>query len=194
MKQPSASQSREKVLDAAEALFMQRGYASVTLLDIAQALNIRQASLYHHVKGKEELFIEVAERTLARHRHGLQQAMAAEGQSWQDQLYAVARWLMSQEPMNVTRLIHSDLPEVSAAHRDQIVSSVYESVLRPLEQIFHQAQAEIARPLPPAGTMVGAFLSLIDGIRNVPGRFGGFDRHEMANQLIALLIRGMTVP
>lgn len=194
MTERAGSESREKVLDAAERLFMQRGYASVTLLDIAQALNMKQASLYYHVKGKEELFIEVTERSLARHRHGLQQAMADEEQSWQQQLYAVAHWLMSQEPMNVTRIIHSDLAEVSPAHREQILVSVYESVLKPLEQIFQQAEAEIGRPLPAAGMMVGAFLSLIEGIRNVPSRFGGFDRQGIADEIIALLIRGMTVP
>ncbi|MBZ0309485.1 MAG: TetR/AcrR family transcriptional regulator, partial [Anaerolineae bacterium] len=52
----------------AEHLFAERGYTAVTLRDIAEAVGLRHASLYHHVPGgKEALFIEVTERTMKRH-------------------------------------------------------------------------------------------------------------------------------
>jgi AcrR family transcriptional regulator len=66
-----SSESRERVLQQAEHLFSERGYAAVTLRDIAAGLGIRQASLYHHVPGgKEQLYVEVTERNLRRIRMG----------------------------------------------------------------------------------------------------------------------------
>ena len=55
-------------LEAAEPPKRQR----VTMHDIASALGMKQASLYYHVPGgKEELFVEIMERSLGRHKRGL---------------------------------------------------------------------------------------------------------------------------
>ncbi|MDI9546051.1 MAG: helix-turn-helix domain-containing protein, partial [Chloroflexota bacterium] len=35
------------MLDAAEEMFMEHGYAAITLRDLAERLDIRQASLYY---------------------------------------------------------------------------------------------------------------------------------------------------
>jgi len=191
MSEPTNSLSRERVLDVAERLFSQRGYSSVTLRDIAQALNMKQASLYYHVKGKEELFVEVTERTLQRHREGLREVMQNTALSWQGQLYAVTHWLLSQPPMNVTRVIQSDMPEISQVHADQLMMSMYRSMLMPLEQIFMQAQQETELPLPHAGLLVGAFLALLEGIRNAPMNEQYFKKDQAADQIIEVLIRGL---
>lgn len=46
---------KEQILQAAAKLFMQNGYATTTVRDIATELGIEAASLYHHVKSKEEI-------------------------------------------------------------------------------------------------------------------------------------------
>ncbi|NDJ52513.1 MAG: helix-turn-helix transcriptional regulator, partial [Chloroflexi bacterium] len=67
------SEARQRVLEVAERLFSTRGYKDVRLQDIAKELGIKTASLYYHAPGgKEELFVEVIERGLARHHQGLQ--------------------------------------------------------------------------------------------------------------------------
>ena len=53
-KQPTLSEARERVLDGAAKLFTERGYAAVTLRDIAAEVGIRHTSLYHHVPGGKE--------------------------------------------------------------------------------------------------------------------------------------------
>ena len=108
--QRPASAARERVLQQAEQLFGERGYAAVTLRDIAAGLGIRQASLYHHVPGgKEALYVEVTERNLRRHHQGLELALAQAG-GMRAQLRAAARWLLSQPPMNLSRMVRSDSP------------------------------------------------------------------------------------
>ncbi len=119
------SEAKRRVLDAAEKLFMERGYTAVTLRDIAQALNIKQASLYYHVAGgKEALFVEVVERNLARHRAGLCTALAQADMLLRAKLLVVVEWLFSQPPLDLGRMIHSDLPALSPSRRRNAWSAV----------------------------------------------------------------------
>ncbi len=46
---------KEQILNTAAHLFKDRGYAATSMRDIAARLNIEAASLYHHIKSKEEI-------------------------------------------------------------------------------------------------------------------------------------------
>ncbi len=52
----------ERILNAAEALFAERGYAGTTLRDVATAVDLRIPSLYNHFPSKEALYEAVLER------------------------------------------------------------------------------------------------------------------------------------
>jgi len=54
----------ERILDAAEELFAERGYAGTTLRDVAEAVGIRIPSLYNHIESKEGLYAAVLERDI----------------------------------------------------------------------------------------------------------------------------------
>ncbi len=59
------TQSRkEEIIKIASYLFKERGYNAVSMRDIAQAMGIKAASLYNHIKSKQEilstLILEVA--------------------------------------------------------------------------------------------------------------------------------------
>src|SRR4051794_1260912 len=56
---PADATPREQILDAAAALFAERGFAATTTRLIAERVGIRQASLYYHFAGKDELLIEL---------------------------------------------------------------------------------------------------------------------------------------
>jgi AcrR family transcriptional regulator len=55
---------REEILDAAAELFTSRGYAATSTRMIADAVGVRQASLYYHFASKEELLEELLEQTV----------------------------------------------------------------------------------------------------------------------------------
>ncbi len=55
----------ERILDTAEALFAERGYAGTTLRDVASAAGLRIPSLYNHFAGKDALYAAVLERGIA---------------------------------------------------------------------------------------------------------------------------------
>lgn len=56
------ARTAERILDAAEALFAERGYAATTLRDVAAAVGVRNPSLYNHFESKEALYAAVLER------------------------------------------------------------------------------------------------------------------------------------
>lgn len=55
---------REEILDAAAALFVENGFAATTTRAIAERIGIRQASLYYHFSGKDDILAELLERTV----------------------------------------------------------------------------------------------------------------------------------
>jgi AcrR family transcriptional regulator len=59
------SDSRERILDAAERLFAERGLRATSLRDIAAAARANPGSIYFHFKTKAELTREVFRRRLA---------------------------------------------------------------------------------------------------------------------------------
>ncbi|HXW74403.1 MAG TPA: TetR family transcriptional regulator [Steroidobacteraceae bacterium] len=61
-KKNSARPGDERILDAAEQLFAQRGYHGVSLRDITQSAGVDVALVSYHFGGKRELFTAVFER------------------------------------------------------------------------------------------------------------------------------------
>jgi AcrR family transcriptional regulator len=55
----------ERILDAAEDLFAEKGYSATSLGDVADRVGIRSPSLYNHFRNKEALYEAVLERLLA---------------------------------------------------------------------------------------------------------------------------------
>jgi AcrR family transcriptional regulator len=54
----------ERVLDTAAALFRENGYAETTTRELAAALGIHKASLYHHISSKEEILLRICRESL----------------------------------------------------------------------------------------------------------------------------------
>jgi len=51
---------RDELTRVAARLFAERGYDGTSLADVAEAVGIQKASLYHHIEAKEDLLWEVA--------------------------------------------------------------------------------------------------------------------------------------
>jgi len=59
------AQTRDRILDAAEQIFSQRGYAATRIEDISTTVGIRKPSVIHHFAGKLALHNEVMNRIYA---------------------------------------------------------------------------------------------------------------------------------
>ena len=58
------SSPRDQILDAAAALFVDNGFAGTTTRAIAERVGIRQASMYYHFAGKDDILLELLRRTV----------------------------------------------------------------------------------------------------------------------------------
>lgn len=56
--------TREDILEAAAQVFRQKGFHGASMQDIAEAVNLQKASLYHHVSSKQEILLALLNRAL----------------------------------------------------------------------------------------------------------------------------------
>jgi AcrR family transcriptional regulator len=81
--------SRDKILDAAEALFARRGFAAVGMREVAEAAGLGKSSLFHHFKSKTDLYAAVVGRILDLFDRRLTQALVGGG----DPVTRFDRWI-----------------------------------------------------------------------------------------------------
>jgi TetR/AcrR family transcriptional regulator, cholesterol catabolism regulator len=56
--------TRDDILEAAAQVFRQKGFHGASMANIAEAVNLQKASLYHHVSSKQEILLELLDRAL----------------------------------------------------------------------------------------------------------------------------------
>jgi AcrR family transcriptional regulator len=56
--------SKEAILESAAQVFRQKGFHGASMADIAEAVNLQKASLYHHFGSKQEILLELLDRAL----------------------------------------------------------------------------------------------------------------------------------
>jgi|AGTN01.2.fsa_nt_gi Transcriptional regulator len=64
LKEREKEQRREYIIDAAEKLFFSKGYDSVSMNEIAEAVGMNKATLYLYFKNKEALYFAIVARGL----------------------------------------------------------------------------------------------------------------------------------
>ena len=70
-------QTQERLLSAAADLFSIQGYAGVSMRDIARAVGITQAAIYHHFSNKDALYIATITYLFEQHTLGISEQMSA---------------------------------------------------------------------------------------------------------------------
>ena len=109
--------TRERILEVAAELFIEHGYDTTSLREIADRLGFTKAALYYHFQSKEDLLAALlapGDALVRELMHRLEDADGLEG--WADAL----SWVIGQlerEP----RLLQAPLPQPGGgreAHRD----------------------------------------------------------------------------
>jgi AcrR family transcriptional regulator len=65
LKQERARRTYAQILDAAAAVFAQKGFSRVTLLDIAEYAGVTKGAVYFHFDNKEAIAVEVSQQYYA---------------------------------------------------------------------------------------------------------------------------------
>ena len=191
------SESKERVLNAAEQLFSSRGYKVVTLRDIAAAVGLNHASLYHHAPGgKETLFVEVMERSFRRHRTSIDAAIAQAGPDLKAELQAATRWMLSQPPIDFMRMLMSDMPAISKAASRRLTQAAFEAFMAPFEKSFVRAhEAGHIRMVSDPRILAGAFLAIVQNVHAVPidPKQNPMPKASMIDEMIDVLLNGLKI-
>lgn len=135
--------SRDTIVDAAAELAEQKGFESLTLRELADALDVKPASLYNHLQGLPELNVRLAECALDRLMGTLEQSM--DGRPVADTLRALAaayRTFAQEQPqlyramMLLPRFSDPGLVARKKAFMDLFVRML-EPLGLPIEQTLH---------------------------------------------------------
>jgi TetR/AcrR family transcriptional repressor of nem operon len=66
MSERFGTKTKERILDAAEGLMLEKSFHSVGLAEILAAVNVPKGSFYHHFESKEQFGIELLRHYMAR--------------------------------------------------------------------------------------------------------------------------------
>lgn len=126
------SQTYEKILEGAEALFMKYGIRSVTMDDIARHLAVSKKTLYQHFADKDELVYKMSETFLERAFHQYDEIARSSKNSVEELSKISVCMKHDMEQMNPSMLFdlqkyHSKAWNLWSEHKRKVIS---ESVMR----------------------------------------------------------------
>jgi TetR/AcrR family transcriptional regulator len=90
---PRAERTRQAILQAAEDLFAERGFAGTRLEDVAKVVGIRRASIVYYFRDKPDLYDAVLAEVLGGFHERLEAALAATGTLSEGIEAAVSVWV-----------------------------------------------------------------------------------------------------
>ncbi len=140
-----AGDVRARILDAAQQLFLERGYRSASIDDISEMAPASKPTIYAHFPGKEALFAAVVARTIS----GLTdfEGFTPEGRTLHDKLTSLGTAIVEkiiEESLGMVRATIAEaqrFPELSRnvhdAARNRSVSAV--------SQLLNEATQKLAR-------------------------------------------------
>lgn len=96
--QPAQAPARERLLDAARRLMLEKGYAAAGVEQICAAAGVSKGSFFHHFDGKEAVALEVLDRFVAARFQEMRQVMGEAGDDPLARVYRLLDYLADQAP------------------------------------------------------------------------------------------------
>jgi AcrR family transcriptional regulator len=145
--------TRDEILTAAAQIFSEKGFHAASMQDIAEAVNLQKASLYHHISSKQEILLAILDRALDLLIEDIEQVVEQPFSPDEKLRLAMAVYLqdmLEHRDLAVVLLLeHRSLePQYHARHmlrRDRFEHLWREVILQGAEQgTFHCADASLA--------------------------------------------------
>jgi AcrR family transcriptional regulator len=114
--QYSAS-TRKALVDVAEQLFAQHGYAATSLDAIVAGADVTKGALYHHYSGKQALFEAVFEKVESAGAQQIQEALEGHSDPWQKAIAGLRAFLDVVRQPSYSRIVVRDGPSVLGYER-----------------------------------------------------------------------------
>lgn len=134
---------RQEILEIAAQLFALKGYRGTSIRDIGDKAGLQGGSLYHHIRSKDDLFVELHNAALDAAEAKIADAIARHSDPWA-KLEAACETLLEIQlaPDSLTTPMMNDFREVPDAVRIPLIArrDKFEDIFRKLVD---------ALPLPP---------------------------------------------
>jgi AcrR family transcriptional regulator len=114
--QYSAS-TRKALVDVAEQLFTEHGYAAASLDAIVAGADVTKGALYHHYSGKQALFEAVFERVEASGARTIREALQDKEDPWEKAIAGLRAFLDVVRQPAYSRIVVQDGPSVLGYER-----------------------------------------------------------------------------
>ncbi len=108
-------EGRERILDEARSLFLERGFAATSMQEIADAVGMTKPALYDHFKDKQDLLVAVLGREMEVGNQAFRESLTR-NVSIESRLEYGAAWSFSRIKGDIGRLM-SDMHRVLPAEQ-----------------------------------------------------------------------------
>lgn len=187
----SRSSTRERVLQAADRLWGERGVHGASLDDIAREANVTKPTVYYYFPDKSALFTAVVCSVLEEHGGGLKTA-ARRGTRSRDRLVAALAYLVGAR-CSGPRLLRDGGVALTVDQTSQARSAFFRHFFAPLQQILDEGvRAGELRQLDTAFA-AQALLNLLDPWTGRDPLPGGRTPQQLATDLVGLVVDGIGV-
>ena len=111
-RQRERSLRTRQIQEAAQKVFLEKGFYSATIEHIAREAELSIGTIYLYFKTKEELFASLNLKTIETYDQGLDKIAADPALSPEDKLrraWALLKTVFCQTPLNIRALVHGQL-------------------------------------------------------------------------------------
>jgi len=150
----TAPNSRDKILEVAEALFARRGFAGVGLRQVADQAGLGKSSLFHHFRSKAQLYLAVLDRVLV----GIDERLAGAAETGGAPMQRLDRMVdtlidaLAEQPATARLLLRSlfeedDLP-AEAGSAQEATDRITQRILARIDTLLREGMKEgVFRPV-----------------------------------------------
>lgn len=181
------------ILEAAQALFLEKNYADVTMSDIAGVAEVTKGALYHHFNGKEDLYLTMMHAYLEEIGQVMWQAVNETLPTCRQRLrhFTLSFLSLPAPKQELMRLVRRDINIFKNPQREKLVRAYQAALPEPAEAIIRDgiANGEI-RPGDPR-LLAWEHVAIVEvALRPYARRVLG-GPEEMADFVISLFFDGL---
>ncbi len=185
--------TREGILEAAARIFSEKGFDATSMQDIAEAVHLQKASLYHHFSSKQEILAGILDRALDLLNTKLEEVLAQSLSPDEQLRKAMICYLQTiAENQNLSAVLLLELrsldPQLKAKHASR--REKFEGLWKDL--IIRGRQQGVFQEIDPSLTG-RAILGVMNWTVTWFRKDGAKTAEEIANLYADLLLNGLSV-
>jgi TetR/AcrR family transcriptional regulator, cholesterol catabolism regulator len=184
--------SRQEILRTAARLFQQQGYDATSMNDVATALKVSKAGLYHHFESKDEILFELMNHALNITQERVVDRVRGITDP-EERLRMLIRWhvevILSVRDREITVLLHENHP-LPPSLRKRINARKKEYVHFVEKLVFEIQQGRSSRRNVSARAATFALLGMINWIYQWYKPEGALNSQQIAAQFTEIFFSG----